>query len=411
MKKDSLLPSLLLLSICCMFYVLNTTSLYAQQKMPDFKMPTINGDTLNVADYGKNGKVTIFKFWTSAFMSCVQDLDNAAKLVNDWDGELDIEIVSVNVDTKENIERFKPQIERYGWKFDILLDTNDVLLNKLWIREKVLPYTVILDHKGNIIYTGVGDAGHNNEKLVTDVIKQARSKLPVVSLSELKSWKNVKRQVHGDKPATPPLLTSRSVAMSTTTSMLPKPSTTPDVPTLARVTPPTRSLVIPKPEKIEKTAPNVPTIVSNPVQITYDNSGTPRKFGDRTIATGKQMVVKNTPITLRIWDTQYEDFDTVSLYLNGKCILEKFSLSREAHRIELDFDPEKDNHLIFFAHNEGKIPPNTAAVELFDGTRKRQIEFKATMKSCDSVNLKFVPSKEYKAKKVKDKKAVRKDKK
>lgn len=101
------------------------------------------------------------------------------------------------------------------------------------------------------------------------------------------------------------------------------------------------------------------------------------------------MSVAQTEFELYVWDDKQVDGDSISLYLNGEWILKDFSIQKKKKSIKIILDPEKDNYLIMYALNEGKMPPNTCAVSLNDGTGERRLNLKSTMKSCAAIHFKI----------------------
>ena len=71
--------------------------------------------------------------------------------------------------------------------------------------------------------------------------------------------------------------------------------------------------------------------------------------------------------------SKIEDGDIVSLYFNGEWILKEHKLWHEVQIVNIKLDAEKENELIVYAHNEGKRPPNTVAMIIFDKKGKRNI--------------------------------------
>jgi antioxidant, ahpC/TSA family len=58
--------------------------------------------------------------------------------------------VAVSIDQAQNINKVKPLVDQNGWRYDVLLDPNGELRRALGIQ--MIPFTVLLDGKGNIVY-------------------------------------------------------------------------------------------------------------------------------------------------------------------------------------------------------------------------------------------------------------------
>ncbi len=94
-------------------------------------------------------------------------------------------------------------------------------------------------------------------------------------------------------------------------------------------------------------------------------------FTQRGKVVAKELWVFNSKLRLEIYDNGEIDYDSVSLFLNNKQILPKSMLNHKAIRLSIDLDPNLEvNELSMFAENLGMIPPNTAALILFDGNTR-----------------------------------------
>ncbi len=79
-------------------------------------------------------------------------------------------------------------------------------------------------------------------------------------------------------------------------------------------------------------------------------------------------------LAIKVFDHHMLDRDTISLYLNGECILDKYNLQSGTKELELEVERNQDYTLEIKAENEGVISPNTASVGYrFKGQRKRRI--------------------------------------
>ncbi len=58
--------------------------------------------------------------------------------------------MAVSIDQAQNINKVKPLVDQNGWRYDVLLDPNGELRRALGIQ--MIPFTVLLDGKGNIVY-------------------------------------------------------------------------------------------------------------------------------------------------------------------------------------------------------------------------------------------------------------------
>ena len=139
------------------FLVLFSTVTFAQsgQTMPEMILKDVNGKNINTANYSKNGKITVISFWATWCTPCKKELTNINdNMLSDWKGKYDVVMVAVCTDDSKNLLKVKPFVDGQGWDFDCLLDVNKDLQRSL--NALLIPFTVLLDQNGKIVYTHSG---------------------------------------------------------------------------------------------------------------------------------------------------------------------------------------------------------------------------------------------------------------
>ncbi len=124
------------------------------QTMPSVMLKDLTGKTKNTADYSKNGKITIISFWATWCTPCKKELSNINDLLDEWKSKYDLELIAVSTDNSKNVLKVKPFVDGQGWSFECLLDVNEDL--KRALNAPLIPYTVLLDKTGKIVYTHTG---------------------------------------------------------------------------------------------------------------------------------------------------------------------------------------------------------------------------------------------------------------
>ncbi len=99
-----------------------------------------------------------------------------------------------------------------------------------------------------------------------------------------------------------------------------------------------------------------------------------------TIATRSAMA------RLQLWDDAEYDGDTVSVILNGLVVLDHHELSHKRITVKL---PLRDgrNTVVVVAHNEGRVPPNTARAVLRAGKRRTHLLLKTNVQRNTALRL------------------------
>ena len=84
-----------------------------------------------------------------------------------------MKIFAVSIDQAQNINKVKPLVENHGWEYEVLLDPNGDFKRALGIQ--MIPYVLIVDGKGNIVYKHNGYTDGAETELiekVRELIKQ-----------------------------------------------------------------------------------------------------------------------------------------------------------------------------------------------------------------------------------------------
>jgi len=124
------------------------------------------------------------------------------------------------------------------------------------------------------------------------------------------------------------------------------------------------------------------------IEIKEDPNKPPTVLENRIVAKGRKVTVHSNQLRIAVWDAEDIDGDIISLYYNGEWILREYTLKRKKKKIKINLKPNSDNYLVFYAHNEGSKPPNTASMIIFDGSFRKQMAIRSTMEHCGAINFK-----------------------
>jgi cytochrome c biogenesis protein CcmG, thiol:disulfide interchange protein DsbE len=125
-----------------------------EKSLPSITLSDMNGKQINVADYSKNGKITVLSFWATWCVPCKKELTNMADLYEEWKKKYNMQILAVSIDDSRNSTKVKPYIEGQRLTYDVLLDVNQELKRQLNIQS--VPFTILTDASGKIVYTHSG---------------------------------------------------------------------------------------------------------------------------------------------------------------------------------------------------------------------------------------------------------------
>lgn len=128
---------------------------FAQTKsLSSATVKTLQGQSLNVTELGKSGKITVISFWATWCSPCKKELDAIKDYYADWQKDYDMELVAVSVDDARTAAKIPAMIEEKGWEYRILHDANREFQQTANVTS--VPHTILLDQNGHIVFEHVG---------------------------------------------------------------------------------------------------------------------------------------------------------------------------------------------------------------------------------------------------------------
>lgn len=127
---------------------------FTVKELPSLVLNNLQGKKVNVADFGKNGKITVLSFWATWCSPCKKELNNISYMYEDWQDDYDMELIAISIDDVRNVSKVKTYIDGQAWDYEVLLDTNEDL--KRMMNFQTVPFTVLVNQEGKIVYTHSG---------------------------------------------------------------------------------------------------------------------------------------------------------------------------------------------------------------------------------------------------------------
>ena len=127
-------------------------NLNAQQKAPNFKLENLDGKYVDLKSLLGKGPL-LLSFWATWCKPCVEELAEYKNLYADYKDK-GFEMIAISTDDEKTVAKVKPFSKAKDYNFMILLDTNSEVARKYYVQN--VPYTFLLDEKGNIIYSHLG---------------------------------------------------------------------------------------------------------------------------------------------------------------------------------------------------------------------------------------------------------------
>ena len=120
-----------------MFLFINTLS--SQGVLPDVYLKTLTGKSVNTKTTYNNNGLTIYSFWATWCVPCINELDDINSEIEKWN-KANVKIVAISTDDSRTKRRIRPLINGKKWGFfNILLDENHDLkkIGRASCRERV----------------------------------------------------------------------------------------------------------------------------------------------------------------------------------------------------------------------------------------------------------------------------------
>ncbi|MFQ3352093.1 MAG: peroxiredoxin [Candidatus Marivariicella framensis] len=157
------------LSFVC-FLMLFSITLSSQNKMPNVILKTIEGKTVNSKSTSNKNGLTIYSFWATWCVPCINELDAINKDFDKWKLETNVKLVAVSTDDARTKRRVRPLVNGKKWNFDVLVDENQAFKRALNING--IPHTIVT--KGSkIIYRKIGYKPGEEEDLYKFILKNS----------------------------------------------------------------------------------------------------------------------------------------------------------------------------------------------------------------------------------------------
>lgn len=128
-------------------------------------------------------------------------------------------------------------------------------------------------------------------------------------------------------------------------------------------------------------------IINNPVAVPDTVSALPAGYSERKVAVVRTLPVNTDSVIIRVYDNGVVDGDIVSVVYNDKVIIDKLSLTSKAMTIKIPVTAAEINTLVFYAHNLGEFPPNTAKLEIIYGNKREDLTISSDYTISSSVNI------------------------
>ena len=157
--------------IFIVMFVLSNVPMFAQ--LPAVTLKTMDGTEVRTDTLANDGKPFIIDFFATWCKPCNRELDAISEVYEEWQEETGVKIIAVSIDQAQNINKVKPLVSNHGWEYEVLLDPNGDFKRALGCQ--MIPYTIIVDGKGDIVYKHNGYTDGAETELI-ETVRQLQKK-------------------------------------------------------------------------------------------------------------------------------------------------------------------------------------------------------------------------------------------
>ena len=140
----------------------------ASAQLPAVTLKTLDGEPVRTDTLRNNGKPFIIDFFATWCKPCNRELDAIAEVYDEWVEETGVKLIAVSIDQAHNLNKVKPLVDQHGWDYDVLLDPNSEFKLAMGI-PGAIPYTLIVDGKGQVVYRHNGYIEGAEQELIAKV--------------------------------------------------------------------------------------------------------------------------------------------------------------------------------------------------------------------------------------------------
>ena len=141
-------------------------------QLPSVTLKDINGKTVTTDTLSNGGNPMIISFFATWCKPCNRELDAISEVYEEWQEETGVKLVAISIDQAQNINKVKPLIDQHEWPFEtVLLDPNGEFKRQLGIQ--MIPYVLIVDGQGKIVYKHNGYTDGAEEELIEKIRSMA----------------------------------------------------------------------------------------------------------------------------------------------------------------------------------------------------------------------------------------------
>jgi len=125
---------------------------FAQNRVPNIKLKKLNGKSVMLYNYLKEGPVLI-NFWATWCSPCKKEMVYLDQFEKEY-GDKGFSILSVSTDSQKSLSQVRSYIRSKKYTFPVFQDPNSQTFKKL--NGNIMPTNILIDKDGKILWRHYG---------------------------------------------------------------------------------------------------------------------------------------------------------------------------------------------------------------------------------------------------------------
>lgn len=156
------------LAASIVFIVTVLVPAHAAERVPNFKLEGVDGETYELKAIAKDCKVVLIDFWDSSCKPCRKMMPHLQTYYEVYQ-PAGLEVVVIARDTTLTVSKVKPLVAAEGWTFPVLYDTEQKVSKAYHV--KYSPVSFVVSNKGEILFQHAGYKPGQEKDLEAAIIK------------------------------------------------------------------------------------------------------------------------------------------------------------------------------------------------------------------------------------------------
>jgi peroxiredoxin len=125
------------------------------QPAPDFTLKDLDGKTWKLSDL-RGKKIVMLDFWATWCNICKREMPVLEKVYQEYRGK-GVEFFGIALDNEDKIKQIRKILGEKGVTYPVLIDADQRVATDVYQLAGPIPFKVVIDLNGTIVYDHVGD--------------------------------------------------------------------------------------------------------------------------------------------------------------------------------------------------------------------------------------------------------------